>query len=270
MARLKEAPPRGLIGAAPLEGVRGHHARYVPEPPLDESLEHFWSVSWQLDPGVQVVRETLPHPCFHVVVECGAATVGGVSRRRFTRVLEGEGRAFGAKFWPGGFRGLLGAPAWTLTDWVVPLAEVVGRARAARYARAIEASPDDGARVGVATEFFRALLPAPPADAALLRQLVESAANDRSVTTVEALRARAGMHLREMQRWFRDAVGVSPKWVIQRYRLHEALSALEGGGASVARVAAELGYSNQAHFARDFKRLVGVPPSHYAARARRR
>lgn len=270
MARLKEAPPRGLIGVAPLEGAGGHHARYLPEPPLDESLEHFWSVSWRLAPGLQVVRETLPHPCFHVVVERGVAAVGGVSRKRFTRVLEGEGRVFGAKFWPGGFRGLLRAPAWSLTDRVVPLAQVVGRARADRYARAIEAAPDDAARVAVATDFFRALLPPAPADAALLRRLVEATANDRSVTTVEALRASAGMHLRELQRWFRDAVGVSPKWVIQRYRLHEALSALERGRASVAQVAAELGYADQAHFARDFKRVVGVAPSLYSAQTRSR
>jgi AraC-like DNA-binding protein len=78
------------------------------------------------------------------------------------------------------------------------------------------------------------------------------------------------LHLRELQRWFRDAVGVSPKWVIQRYRLHEALSALERGDATVAQLAAELGYADQAHFARDFKRLVGISPSRYAARVRPR
>lgn len=265
MAKLKRAPPRGLIGR-PAPDVRGHHARYVPDPPLDASIEHFWSVSWQLDPGVRVVRETLPHPCFHVVVEHGEVTVGGVARARFTRVLEGAGRAFGAKFWPGGFRALLGAPASSLTDRVVPLGDVVGRAKAGRYGRDIEAARDDPARVAIATAFFGALLPPPPADAALLRQLVDAATNDRSITTVEALRAHAGLHLRELQRWFRDAVGVSPKWLIQRYRLHEALSALEQGRATVAQLAAELGYADQAHFARDFKRLVGQAPSAYAAR----
>jgi AraC-like DNA-binding protein len=268
MARLKREAPRGVIGAATAGDVPGHHARYVPEAPLDQSLEHFWSVSWRLPPGEQVVRQTLPHPAFHVIVEEGAARVSGVARARFTRVLEGEGRVFGAKFWPGAFRGLLAASAATLTDRVVPFSDVVGAARAGRYGRAIQAAPDDHARVDVASRFFLELLPTPPADGALLQRLVQAAATDRSITTVEDLRARSGMHLRELQRWFRDAVGVSPKWVIQRYRLHEALAALEQRRSTVAQLAAELGYADQAHFARDFKRLVGVAPSAYARRER--
>ncbi|MGC4115128.1 MAG: helix-turn-helix domain-containing protein [Myxococcales bacterium] len=43
-------------------------------------------------------------------------------------------------------------------------------------------------------------------------------------------------------------------------------AALERGDASVGALAAELGYADQAHFCRDFKRVVGVAPSRYAAR----
>ena len=119
--------------------------------------------------------------------------------------------------------------------------------------------------MALASDLFAQWLPPAPADAPLLRSLVGAAMHDRSLTTVEALRARGGLHLRELQRWFRDAVGVSPKWVIQRYRLHEALLALEQGQATVAQLAADLGYADQAHFARDFRRVVGVAPSAYAA-----
>ena len=68
-------------------------------------------------------------------------------------------------------------------------------------------------------------------------------------------------------RQFTRYVGVSPKWVIQRYRLHEALERLERG-AEVDRVelALTLGYFDQAHFVRDFKRFVGVSPGDYARR----
>ena len=38
-------------------------------------------------------------------------------------------------------------------------------------------------------------------------------------------------------------------------------------GFTMADLAAELGYADQAHFTRDFRALVGVPPSKYALRS---
>lgn len=262
MAREKRAPPRGII-RAPVAPIEFRHARYEVDAPLDAAIEHWWSVAWRMPPGATQARETLPHPSIHVVMEGRAVRVVGVVRGRFTWTLRGEGSVFAAKFRPGAFRALLDAPAATLTDRVVPLASVLGRARANRYRDALLACADDHARVEAATAFFRAVMPPPPHDAALLHALVEAASTDRTITSVEALRARAGMHLRELQRWFRDAVGISPKWMIQRYRLHDALVALDAGDVSLVELAASLGYADQSHFARDFKALIGRTPSQY-------
>jgi AraC-like DNA-binding protein len=74
-----------------------------------------------------------------------------------------------------------------------------------------------------------------------------------------------GLGLRKLQRLFDDYVGVSPKWVIQRYRLHEAAERIAAGRvADFADLALELGYADQAHFNRDFKKLVGRSPAEYA------
>jgi AraC-like DNA-binding protein len=57
--------------------------------------------------------------------------------------------------------------------------------------------------------------------------------------------------------------------VIQRYRLHEAAKRLAADpSAAQSALAADLGYSDQAHFIRDFKALVGTSPAAYARRAR--
>ncbi len=262
MARLKAARPRGLIKqTAPFVH---QHVRFEVDAPLDGSIEHWWSVAWKVSPGVRHEASSLPHPSIHVVWEGAEVRVVGVVKGRFTRVLEGEARVFAAKFRPGAFRPLLGAPVSTLTGRTVPLGDVIGARKARAYLDALVAAADDHARVRLATDFFTALLPEPAPDAELLAALVQAATVDRTITSVEALRARAGMHLRELQRWFHDAVGISPKWMIQRYRLHDALLALEAGGASLAELAAALGYADQPHFARDFKALVGIPPSQYA------
>lgn len=72
------------------------------------------------------------------------------------------------------------------------------------------------------------------------------------------------MSLRGLQRLFCEYVGVSPKWVIQRYRLQDAAVLLASGSSGqLAALAAELGYFDQAHLAQDFRRLFGISPSQY-------
>ena len=95
--------------------------------------------------------------------------------------------------------------------------------------------------------------------------------HDRSVTRVADVTDRFGMSTRALQRLFERYVGVSPKWVLRRYRLHEAAARLaEGTGGTWAEVAVELGYFDQAHFIRDFTRAVGMTPVAYAEACRRR
>ena len=87
------------------------------------------------------------------------------------------------------------------------------------------------------------------------------------VTRVDALAAQAGLSVRRLQRLFGDYVGVPPKWVIRRYRLHEITERLRNGKAvEWAGLAADLGYADQAHLTRDFTKLVGEPPTMYAER----
>ena len=74
------------------------------------------------------------------------------------------------------------------------------------------------------------------------------------------------LFVRRLQRLFADYVGVSPKWVMRRARLHEAAERAEGGGqVDWAALASDLGYADQAHLTRDFTETIGVPPARYAA-----
>ncbi len=57
---------------------------------------------------------------------------------------------------------------------------------------------------------------------------------------------------------------MSPKWVLQRYRLHEALERLAAEGRpDWSRLALDLGYFDHAHFIRDFRAVAGRSPMEY-------
>lgn len=67
-----------------------------------------------------------------------------------------------------------------------------------------------------------------------------------------------------MQRLLRRYLGLTPKWLIQRRRLHEALDRLKHEDRPLAELAGDLGYTDQAHFSRDFRRVTGYSPGAFA------
>lgn len=88
---------------------------------------------------------------------------------------------------------------------------------------------------------------------------------DRTVSSVAGLAERLGIHPRRLQRLFSEYVGVSPRWVIRRARLHAAAEeAKRPHPRSWGELAADLGYADQAHLTRSFTQAVGDPPARYA------
>jgi AraC-like DNA-binding protein len=79
--------------------------------------------------------------------------------------------------------------------------------------------------------------------------------------SVESLAAVAGVSRSIFAERFAKLVGMPPARYVARWRMHVASGWLQNERASVAEVAARLGYESEAAFSRAFKRFVGVPPS---------
>jgi len=268
MPHRKTAAPRGVLTTAPVDGQRVEHVRYHAAPDLAPYVEHFWVVGWDLR-GLPSHRvETLPHPSIHLVFERGVgARIAGVARGKFSTVLEGYGGVFAAKFRPGGFYPFVRSPMLRFTDSTVSLGSVWGQ-DGNGLERAVLALTDDDARVEVVERFLRDRGPNEDEHATLATAIVDAIAADREILTMGDVARRFGMSPRTLQRLFARYVGVNPKWVIQRYRLHEASERLAQKPANQAALALELGYADQSHFVKDFKATVGTSPAAYARRAR--
>ena len=264
-------PARGIVRRSASDADEPHHhARLAPPDDLAPFVEHFWTVRWDRRGLPPFVAETLPHPSVHVVLERGASALAGVSRKRFSRTLEGRGEVYAIKFRPGGARPFLGGSIARFSERVVPLA-LLGEGWSALEERVLGIDADDvghrdALRAEVCAAFLRARQrPLEPREARA-QAIVARIVADHTLLRVEELVESEGMSERELQRLFREHVGVSAKWVIQRRRLHEALARMETSAAGLATLAADLGYVDQAHFSRDFRAMVGVSPGAYARR----
>ena len=272
-------PPRGVLQAAEDRGSAFFHQRLAPSPELESFVQHFWYVQWDLRGSAPSTVETLPHPSCYLVFEHDLerpiddpgvhrlAEVSGVTSGKFLRRMEGQGRVFGLKFQPGGLRPFLQHPVSTLTDRVIPAAEVFGPEifNLATQLRALD-KPENMAAAAAA--YFARHLPALDTNTELSTRLVNTILQDPTILSVETISRRSGLSIRSLQRLFKEYVGASPKWVVRRFRLHELLERFHSGEAiDGAQLALDLGYTDQAHLINDFRKLAGYTPNEYLRRA---
>lgn len=263
---------RGIVEARELF-ARVRFRRREPAQALRPFLEHYWLIDWDL--SEPYASHVVPHPSVNVVFqrygdEAPWGEVAGIGLGLFTQKLEGRGRVCGVQFRPGGFRPF--APERPVSDWTgrrVPVEGVLAGA-SPETVRSILGPEGEDARVAALDTFLLGLEPSADRQAVRATELVDRVRTDRTIRRVAELAAVEGVSARSLQRLFAAYVGVGPKWVILRYRIHEALERAERGeGAGEdaldwAALAAELGYSDQAHLVRDFTATVGVPPTAYA------
>src|SRR5690606_15344393 len=100
----------------------------------------------------------------------------------------------------------------------------------------------------------------------LVNEVVRFVEERTEVTRVAQVCEHFGLSERTLQRLTQRRLGLNPKWVIQRRRLHEAADRLRSGTGNLATVAAELGYADQAHLTHDFRSVTGLTPGEFAAR----
>ena len=242
-------------------GLRGGWARFQkhayaePSPDLAPFVDRYWFVHWYLRDQPPYRQLVVPYPNVHLTwVNDEPARVHGVSRGHVFRVLEGDGHVSGVAFKPGAFRPFLGRAVSTITGRSVDARTVFGDV------------PKSVDHEGLET-FLRAHLAPPDPTAGEVADMVARIAADPKLTRVDELATLLGVGIRRLQRLFAEYVGVGPKWVIRRYRLHEVTERLaKGVPVDWARLAAELGYADQAHFSRDFTAMFSEPPSCYAER----
>lgn len=263
MAEQEAWKPRGILNQKAGEN-NFQLSRHVASPDLSCFIEQYWIVAWDLRGQPPQVQETLPHPNIHMVFEKDNSQIFGVPTGKFIRVLEGQGQVFGIKFRAGGFHPFVKAPVSSFTDKLIEVAEVFGPASKI-LETALLALDDERKMLELAENFLRQQSPQPDENLAVIGRVFEGIITDRTIVKVDDLVDRFDLSKRTLQRLFSQYVGVSPKWVIKRYRLHEAAEQLAASPvADWSKMALDLGYFDQAHFIKDFKTLVGKTPGDYA------
>ena len=222
--------------------------------------------------GSTVAAVVLGDPIRQTPVGEGAALVAeqgfliGPHDRPIVNEPQGETFCVGIVTTPVGCRPALGLAPATLRGRVVDLLQAWPRAAALRRALMSCRTPTE------ALDAVEATLRTPePFDRqaftrceAAVQQL--SAEPTRPVTEIAA---GLGVSHGYLDRQFTEQVGLSPRTLARILRMRRLLEQIDvHGSVGWAERAAELGWFDQAHLIRDFKRHTGVTPSQYLAAQR--
>jgi AraC-like DNA-binding protein len=166
-------------------------------------------------------------------------------------------------------RALFGMPAGELANTDLDAAEVLGRTAGELHERMREAT-GWAARFAIADRLLSAKADhdrvPPPGIAQAWRLILRSGGS----VPVGALAESAGWSARHLRNRFRAETGLTPKAAIRVARFHRARRLLQrragaGQPPRLAVLAAECGYFDQAHLAREFRDLAGCSPSAWLA-----
>lgn len=238
------------------------HRRAVPEP-VAHLARWYWIARWDLSDGVVSTQSLLPFPAANLVVEPRGIGLSGPTTAASERALTGRGWAFGVLLRAAGLAVLDVDPGGIVDAEVgVSYDDLAAGVTAAMDAH------DSAAAARVMSQWWSRLVgrdgDGVPEGAVLADMMVEIVASDPAVITVEDLARVMGMSTRALQRVSKRYVGLSPLRIIRRYRLQEAALRLrEDPGLTIARVAADLGYADQAHLAADFRTTLGLTARDY-------
>lgn len=221
------------------------YREFAPPPALAGLVKARWTLTGGGDADAWIAQQATPDGCIELIRRTHGRSrwdgdqpadfVVGLVDRPQAFMISGDAAFEALRLWPWAWTALGGAP----------LAQITGRWQACPAAdfEAIERRLSAATDLGV---LGLAIIGAP---------------------TVAAMNATTGMAPRALQRWFAAHVGVPPRAYLRLLRFQKAFETLPGE-TSLAGHAADGGFADQAHMAREFRELAGVPARQARVRAR--
>jgi AraC-like DNA-binding protein len=226
------------------------------------------------DPGEHV---GMPSPALTVIVSieskleisdsprqgaCAFETLAsGISAEPVTIAHDGNQHGIQLSLTPAGSRALFGVPTSALGDWMVDLPEVLPQA--AEMVDRVSAESDWDRRFDVLDEILGRALVATEIDPTLTeawRLLVENGGSAR----VGDVAREIGWSRRHLINRFTAEFGVGPKDAARIARFDASHRLLRREAIPpLADIAAQCGYYDQAHMAREWREFAGMAPSRW-------
>ncbi|WLG88032.1 helix-turn-helix domain-containing protein [Pseudomonas cucumis] len=224
------------------------------------AISHFYA----FDVAQSANLLAVPDGCVDIVFDCDAtrptARICGTPLAAQAVELHQNHHYFGVRFSPGVIPGFINVLAEELTERELDLLEVSGFAQ--RIFENIVQAPLLGDQMRLFNDYLAPRLMG--RTSTLTAMVIQQALRHRGDIRIQQLEELSGYTSRTLHRQFSQDTGMSPKTFCRIIRCQAALDTLNTQhDVSFSELALDLGFSDQSHFLRDFKKLVSTTPCDY-------
>lgn len=227
------------------------------------AISHFYS--FEVAPCAEMTL-AIPDGCVDIVFDCDpvnprARVCGTTLEARGAEMLHNH-HYFGVRFAPGIIPDFLDVMAEEIPDREFSFLDVVPDARLA-FEQIVQ-SGNFSRQIALFNASFTSRLVRKAS--AMTQLVIQAMRQQQGNIRIDRLAALTGYTSRTLQRQFRQDTGLSPKAFSRILRCQSALGAIHQHGLSASDLAFDLGFSDQSHFLREFKKFVSTTPGDFQRR----
>lgn len=235
-------------------------SRYSVMPSAHPAISHFYAFDVAQSSDLLAV----PDGCVDIFFDCDAtrpiARICGTPLTAQAVQLHQHHHYFGVRFSPGVIPSFINVLAEELTERELDLLEVSGFAQ--RIFESIVQAPLLADQIRLFNDYLTPQLMSKTSR--LTAMIVQQTLHHRGDIRLQQLEDLSGYTSRTLHRQFRQDTGMAPKTFFRIIRCQAALDTLNTRqDVSFSQLALDLGFSDQSHFLRDFKKLVSTTPCDY-------
>jgi len=201
---------------------------------------------------------------FPDAVEKGEGVVSGPMTRPMGFAPTDAVRILGVCFRPGGGYRYFRFPAWKLCDGTAEITDLWGATGRHLFDR-IGGKVDGGKKqTAIFDRFFLRLADRSRHEDSDFEAALSAIVSNRGQVRIGRLARSFGVSRRQLERKFRERVGMSPKRLCRNLRFKQALKRMDCAPKEPwTEIALACGYYDQAHMINDFKHFTGTTPAAY-------
>jgi AraC-like DNA-binding protein len=252
---------------------------YNPSSRLGAYVELFWFGQFNLDQAPLLSQRVVPNGYIELILHLTDAhcellqgrdyetspdyTLIGLFTQPYDVHFREKVRVFGIRFKPEGIYHVFGMPAAEIHAAFADMESFSGR-NFRDYSSRIRASDSVGDMIRISEKYLLGNVNRSRLALYYLNRAAEIIRSKKGLISMEALAGKVFISTRQLEREFRRKVGISPKRYMRIARLNEVNRIITSGRRlPLTDVSYACGYSDQAHFIRDFKHFTGESPKKF-------